>query len=47
MFAYLREKEQLLERDLKRWRGTPKEGDVRARFEEVQSILIFVSANFR
>lgn len=45
MFAYLREKELLYQDDLRRYAGTKKEFDVRARLEEVEAQLIWMAHN--
>ena len=45
MFAYLREKEMYLQEDVKRFRGTHKEIEVRARLEEVEAHLIWMAHN--
>lgn len=45
MYAYLREKEHLFHNDIKRYKGTSKEVEVRVRLEEVEAHLIWMAHN--
>lgn len=47
MFAYLREKEELLRRDLETHRGTARETELRFRLLEIETQLIWMTANLR
>lgn len=47
MFAYLREKEMLFQRDVKHYTGTVREGEMRVRLGEIETQLIWMVANLR
>jgi hypothetical protein len=47
MFAYLREKEQLMRKDLDAFRGTPRETECKIRLLEIETQLIWMTANLR
>lgn len=45
MFAYLREKEMLFQKDLKQYAGTPRGSELRVRLAEIETQLIWMVAN--
>lgn len=45
VFAYLREKELMLQDDLRRYAGTPKEAETKIRLQEVEAHLIWMVSN--
>lgn len=47
MFGYLREKEDTYRRDVRRYAGTPAGALFRAKLEEVQAHLIWMSYNIK
>ncbi len=47
MFAYLREKEDLYKKDLNAYRGTSREQELRFRLKEIETQLIWMTANLR
>jgi hypothetical protein len=47
MFAYLREKESLFQQDVVRYKGTLRGQELQVRLWEVQTQLIWMTANLR
>lgn len=47
MFAYLREKEALFQKDIIQFKGTQKELELKIRLLEIETQLIWMTANLR
>lgn len=47
MFAYLREKESLFQKDVITYQGTPRGLEMAIRLREIEAQLIFMTANLR